>query len=68
LQNYKVIIQKLKICDFYKAKPFHVLSLTKRRNYRLISDNWPKLSLPEFLRKATLIINIFADAPDIEEG
>jgi hypothetical protein len=67
-QNFKVIIEKLKISDFFEAKPFHVISITKRRNYRVISDVWQKESLPEYLRKATLLIHIFADAPDVEEN
>ncbi len=58
-QNIEIIIETLNFMDSMKAKPFHVLSITKRRNYRVIDESWQKESLPEILRGATLLINIF---------
>ncbi len=48
--NYFEILKQLKLYDQMKFKPYHVISVRKRRYYRVINEFWAKESLPEFLR------------------
>ncbi len=66
--NYLEVLLQLKLFDQMKLKPYHVISVRKRRMYRVIDENWTKESLPEFLQQATLLISIFADAPVSNES
>ena len=62
-ENYIKILKELNIFDKVSLKPCHITSITKRRIYKVIDASWQKSSLTEFLRKATLIIDIFSFAP-----